>query len=125
MTPDTFWRVDHVTGSDDALDELAGTVADAEYYNLVVVGSLRTFRWKNCPTRSGDVTAVGVQNPPKTGSVRVRSETASSDIRKPSSASRPRLAAVFGSVAPVTDEALRVVSVRATRPSPISVDPHR
>lgn len=32
VSPDHLWRVDHVAGSDDALDELADTVASAEYY---------------------------------------------------------------------------------------------
>lgn len=32
VTPDNLWRVDHVSGSDDVLDELTETVADAEYY---------------------------------------------------------------------------------------------
>lgn len=32
VTPDHLWRVDHVTGSDAALDDLAATVAEAEYY---------------------------------------------------------------------------------------------
>ena len=31
-TPENLWRVDHATGGRGALDELAGTVADAEYY---------------------------------------------------------------------------------------------
>lgn len=32
VTSDNLWRVDHVSGNDDALDELAETVADAAYY---------------------------------------------------------------------------------------------
>ena len=32
VTPDNLWRVDHVTGGQNALDELTETVADAEYY---------------------------------------------------------------------------------------------
>jgi predicted DNA binding protein len=32
VTPDNLWRVDHVTGGRSALDDLAETVADAEYY---------------------------------------------------------------------------------------------
>lgn len=32
VTPDNLWRVDHVTGGKRALNELAGTVDDAEYY---------------------------------------------------------------------------------------------
>jgi predicted DNA binding protein len=32
VSPDHLWRVDHVAGGDDALDELAETVASAEYY---------------------------------------------------------------------------------------------
>jgi len=32
VTPGNLWRVDHVTGGQSALDELADSVADAEYY---------------------------------------------------------------------------------------------
>ncbi|XVH33260.1 helix-turn-helix domain-containing protein (plasmid) [Haloferacaceae archaeon DSL9] len=32
VTPDNLWRVDHVSGGHDALDDLTGTVATAEYY---------------------------------------------------------------------------------------------
>lgn len=32
VTPDNLWRVDHATGGEAALDELAETVASAEYY---------------------------------------------------------------------------------------------
>ena len=32
VTPEDLWRVDHVTGSRSALDDLAETVASAEYY---------------------------------------------------------------------------------------------
>lgn len=32
VTPDNLWRVDHVTGGEAALDELAETVANAAYY---------------------------------------------------------------------------------------------
>ena len=32
VSPDTLWRVDYVTGRESALDEIAETVADAEYY---------------------------------------------------------------------------------------------
>ena len=32
VTPRNLWRVDHITGGQGALDELAETVADAEYY---------------------------------------------------------------------------------------------
>jgi predicted DNA binding protein len=32
VSSDHLWRVDHISGGDDALDELAETVASAEYY---------------------------------------------------------------------------------------------
>ena len=32
VSPDRLWRVDYVSGGDDAVDELAETVANAEYY---------------------------------------------------------------------------------------------
>lgn len=32
VSPDTLWRVDYVTGKKSALDNIAETVADAEYY---------------------------------------------------------------------------------------------
>jgi predicted DNA binding protein len=32
VSPDTLWRVDYVTGRESVLDDIAETVADAEYY---------------------------------------------------------------------------------------------